>query len=203
MGRPKFTSKTASSPSTITTLSNTPIPTDPPHHPKRHLEPFSHFATVHFQDRQTDRHTHRPTDGLGDRSTTPLALTLATLIESDALKIKVSSLFSKHGVDLYSVRVNLHTFELACFAAEHCSDSRGESAQMTGYLVAALLRHHVPHAVQKSRWSAQSSVHIALRLKLHRLDLLWICRRPTTCRRQQIRVCCTTTPHKSNNGASA
>jgi len=34
----------------------------------------------------TDRHTHRPTDGLGDRST-PLTLTLAILIERDALEI--------------------------------------------------------------------------------------------------------------------
>ena len=35
-------------------------------------------------DRQTDRLTDRPTDGIDDRST-PLALTLAVLIESDAL----------------------------------------------------------------------------------------------------------------------
>jgi len=49
------------------------------------FSPISRFAIVHFLDRQTDRHTHRPTDGpLGDMST-PLALTLAVLIKSDAL----------------------------------------------------------------------------------------------------------------------
>jgi len=55
----------------ITTPSNT---TDPTHHLKWHLHPFSHFATVHFTDRQTNRltdwPTHRSTDGLGDRSVT-------------------------------------------------------------------------------------------------------------------------------------
>jgi len=30
-------------------------------HPKRHPDPISRFATVHFPDRQTDRHTHSVT----------------------------------------------------------------------------------------------------------------------------------------------
>jgi len=48
--------------------------TDPTHHhPKRHPDPISRFATVHFQTDRQD--TYIPTDGLGDRST-PLALTL-------------------------------------------------------------------------------------------------------------------------------
>jgi len=48
---------------------------DPTYHPKWHLDPISHFATVHFLD--TDRHTHteRLTDGIGDRSI-PIMLTL-------------------------------------------------------------------------------------------------------------------------------
>ena len=80
MGRPKFTPKTVPSTSTITTPSNTPT-----HHPKRHLDPVSHFGTVHFPtDIQT--HTHRLTDGLGDRSV-KWALTLAVLIQSDVLII--------------------------------------------------------------------------------------------------------------------
>ena len=36
--------------------------TDPTHHPKRHPDPNSRFATVHFPDRQTERHTDRQTD---------------------------------------------------------------------------------------------------------------------------------------------
>jgi len=42
--------------------------TGPTHHPKRHPDPISRFATVHPPDRQTNRQTDRPTDGLGDRS---------------------------------------------------------------------------------------------------------------------------------------
>jgi len=38
--------------------------TDPIYHPKRHPEPFSRFATIHFPDRHTDRET----DKLRDRS---------------------------------------------------------------------------------------------------------------------------------------
>ena len=33
--------------------------TDPTHHPKRHLDPFSRFATIHFADRPTDRWSRR------------------------------------------------------------------------------------------------------------------------------------------------
>ena len=57
--------------------------TDSTHHPKRHLDPLSRFATIHFPNRQT----HRPTDGIGDRSVR-IARTLAILIESDALITK-------------------------------------------------------------------------------------------------------------------
>ena len=42
---------------------------------------------------RTDRPTHRPTDGIGDRST-PLVLTLAILIESDALIIHTMILYT-------------------------------------------------------------------------------------------------------------
>jgi len=65
-------------------LSNTSIPRPTPL-TKRHPDPLSRFATVHFPDQQTDRPTHRPTDELGNRSTW-LVLTLAILLESDALK---------------------------------------------------------------------------------------------------------------------
>jgi len=60
----------------------------PTHYRKRHPDSISHFATVHFPDRQSNRqtHTHRTTDGLGD-SWTPLVLTLVIFIESDALII--------------------------------------------------------------------------------------------------------------------
>jgi len=87
VGRPKFTPKTAPCPSTINTLSNTPItrPTPCTHHPKRHPDPLSCFATVHFPD-DTHTDTHRPIDGLRDRSVR-WVLTLAVLIESDALII--------------------------------------------------------------------------------------------------------------------
>ena len=54
-GCPIFTTKTTPSLSTITPASNTPIPsTDPTYHHKRHLDPFSRFATVHFLDTLTD-----------------------------------------------------------------------------------------------------------------------------------------------------
>jgi len=33
--------------------------TDPTHHAKRHPDPFSRFATVHFPDRLTDTQTER------------------------------------------------------------------------------------------------------------------------------------------------
>ena len=35
-------------------LPNWVVMTDPTHHPKRHPDPLSHFATVHFADRLTD-----------------------------------------------------------------------------------------------------------------------------------------------------
>jgi len=58
MGRPKFTPKTAPSPSMITTkIQYTHSSTDPSHHPKRHPDPISRFATAHFcwpKDRPTD-----------------------------------------------------------------------------------------------------------------------------------------------------
>ena len=38
-----------------------PSSTDPTHYPKRHPDPLSHFATVHFPDRQTNRQTDRQT----------------------------------------------------------------------------------------------------------------------------------------------
>jgi len=55
MGCPKFIPETAPSHSTITThIWYTHPSTDPTHHPKRLLDPISHFATVHFADRLTD-----------------------------------------------------------------------------------------------------------------------------------------------------
>jgi len=57
----------------------THLSADPTHHPKRHPDQVSRFATVHFPN----RHTHRPTDGIGDRST-PIALTLYYIM-SDGL----------------------------------------------------------------------------------------------------------------------
>jgi len=41
-----------------------PPSTDPTHHPKWYPDPISHFATVHFPDRQTAR----PTDEIDDKS---------------------------------------------------------------------------------------------------------------------------------------
>jgi len=38
---------------------------DPTNHPKRHPDPISRLPQYTFQ---TDQHTHRLTDGLGDRS---------------------------------------------------------------------------------------------------------------------------------------
>jgi len=63
MGCPTFTlPQTAPSPSTVTTLIKyTPPLTDPTHHPKRHPDPISHFATVHFPDAQTNRWDRRQT----------------------------------------------------------------------------------------------------------------------------------------------
>jgi len=48
---------------------------DPTYHPKRHPDPISRFSAVHFADRQTDKQTESPTDGLGDKAVTT-ALTL-------------------------------------------------------------------------------------------------------------------------------
>jgi len=76
MGRPKFTLKTVPSLRRLPPPSKYTHPsTDPTQYPKRHSYPFSRVATIHFPDRQTDQQTHRPTDGLGDRSVT-WALTL-------------------------------------------------------------------------------------------------------------------------------
>jgi len=89
-GRPKFTPKLA------LLLRLSPPPSNAPHRPtpvtipngiriQSAVLPQDTFRT----DRQT--HTHRPTDWLGD-SSTPLALTLAILIESDELKSKADIL---------------------------------------------------------------------------------------------------------------
>jgi len=48
--------------------SNTSILDSPTHHPKRHPNPVSRFATIHFPDTQTHRRTDRPTHGISDRS---------------------------------------------------------------------------------------------------------------------------------------
>ena len=88
MGRLKFIPKTTHSPSTITSPSNTPIPRPTPlttQTASGSIQPFCHSTL----SRQTDRQTHRPTDGTDDRST-PLALTLAVLIDSDALETFMS-----------------------------------------------------------------------------------------------------------------
>jgi len=62
-------------------LSNTPIPrpTSPSQTVYGSNQPFCHSTL----SGQTSRQTDRPTDGIGERST-PLALALAILIESDA-----------------------------------------------------------------------------------------------------------------------
>ena len=55
-----FTPKTAPFPSTISTpISYTHPSTDFTHHPKRHPDPISPFATVHLAVRQTDTQTDR------------------------------------------------------------------------------------------------------------------------------------------------
>jgi len=84
MGHPKFTLKTAHFLQRSLPLLKHPSSTDPTHHPKRHLDPISRFATVHFPNSHTQRPTERPTNGMGYRST-PLVLMLATLINSDML----------------------------------------------------------------------------------------------------------------------
>ena len=82
MGRPKFTPKQQLPFDVHHPHLIHPSSTDPTHHPKGHLDPLSWFDTIHFLDSQT----HRPTDGIGDRSI-PRVLPLAILIESDGLKI--------------------------------------------------------------------------------------------------------------------
>jgi len=54
----------------ITTPSNTPIPRPMPlgtRQPKRHPDPLSRFAIIHFADRPTDRQTDRPTGSPGEK----------------------------------------------------------------------------------------------------------------------------------------
>ena len=64
-GTPQIHSKTAPSSSTITTpIEYTHTSTDLTHHPKRHLDPISRFATIHFADTHTNR------DDPGECSTT-------------------------------------------------------------------------------------------------------------------------------------
>ena len=63
---------------------------DPTHHPKRHLDLFRRFATVHFPDRHTDRPTDRQTPAhiptrWARRQVRNISAPLAMLIESDAL----------------------------------------------------------------------------------------------------------------------
>jgi len=70
MGRPTFIPKTAPSPSMITAsiyYTHAVASTDITHYPKRHLDPISRFATVHFLGTQTDRPTDRPTEGIGNK----------------------------------------------------------------------------------------------------------------------------------------
>jgi len=52
---PKFTPKTAPSLQWSPPHLIHPSLNRPSHHPKRHQDPFSHFATIHFPDRQTRR----------------------------------------------------------------------------------------------------------------------------------------------------
>jgi len=54
---------------------------DPTHHPKRHTDPISRFATIHFPNRPTDR----PTDRWYRQQAHTMSAPLAMLIESDAL----------------------------------------------------------------------------------------------------------------------
>ena len=55
MAHSKFTPNTAHSPSTIATpISYTHLSTNPTHRPKRHWDPISRFATVHFLVRLAD-----------------------------------------------------------------------------------------------------------------------------------------------------
>ena len=51
------------------TLSNTPLPRPTPLTTKWHPDPISRFATVHFPDRQTERHTDTQTDRWDRRQT--------------------------------------------------------------------------------------------------------------------------------------
>jgi len=67
--RPQFTPKTAHFLRRSSLRLLHPSSTDPTHHPKRHLDPISRFATIPFLDRPTHRLTDRPTDGIDDRST--------------------------------------------------------------------------------------------------------------------------------------
>jgi len=104
MGSPKFTPKTAPSPSTITIPSNTPI-LDQSHSPPQTVsgsnQPFCHNTlcaltkrqTDRQSDRWTDRPTDRPTDGPGECS-----VTWVLTLESDALKIQMGT-FLQHSVD--------------------------------------------------------------------------------------------------------
>jgi len=66
-------------------------------HPKRHPDPISRFATIHFQDtdRHTDTQTYKPTDRWDKRQLDCIALTLAILITSDVLKRKEKEANSK------------------------------------------------------------------------------------------------------------
>jgi len=67
---------------------NTYLLTDPTHHPKRHPDPISCFATILFLDHQTNTHTHRQTHRLTirwDRRQLNSMSAYAHYIYSDAL----------------------------------------------------------------------------------------------------------------------
>jgi len=71
MGCPTSIPKIFSSPGAIAIPIYLPHPwIQPTHHPKQHLNPISHFSTIH----QTDRRTKWPTDGLGDITCTNTCL---------------------------------------------------------------------------------------------------------------------------------
>jgi len=89
---------------------------DATHHPKRHPDPVSRFATVHFPDRPTDRQTDRQM-GYATNLWNERLRRCIVLIQSDALIIVSLIIFSLEKDDISLFTLPQCTYNLY----EHCS----------------------------------------------------------------------------------